>query len=217
MKLNKTINLLPLEFRSGFFKKIVLYNASHPKKSLVCSLGSLLILILLISLNQSFFTRSYTRKAQVAEEALRQLQARHKEAAGLMDKIAQNKQALGFQISLLELRQDFLKKQYNFGHHWAATLKELKRLVPEKIWLTGIKTEDYYLKIAGGAFNEKQVSDFMAVLRKSPAFSNVSFNYTQSSQVGSTKVVLFELTCNYNLQLTPLETSFLTRFSDAKL
>ena len=217
MKSNKTINLLPREFQYGFFKKIALYNASHPKKSLFCSLGGLLILTLLISLNQSFFTRSYTRKAQGAEKALRQLQAQHKEATGLMDKIAQNKQALGFQISLLQLRQKFLKKQYNFGHHWAATLKELKRLVPKNIWFTSIKTEDYYLKIAGGAFDEKQVSDFMVVLRKSPAFSNVSFNYTQSSQVASTKVVSFELTCNYVLQFAPLETSFLTGFTDTKL
>jgi Tfp pilus assembly protein PilN len=200
MNANKVINLLPPELQYGFFKKIVLYNASHPKKSLIYSLGSLSILILLVSLNQTIFTNSYARKAKEAEQSLRQLQAQHKEATGLMNKIAQNKQVLSFQISLLELRHKFLERQYNSGHHWAATLKELKRLVPENVWFTAIKTEGYYLKISGGAFNEKQVSDFMVILRKSPAFSNVSFNYTQGSKVGSTKVVLFELTCNYNLQ-----------------
>ncbi len=200
MSLGKNINLLPLEFRYGFFKRIILYNASRPKKTLIFSLIGLFVLFSIISLKQTILTRSYTKKIGGIEETLRGLQAKHKEASGLMNQILQNRQAINFQTSLIKMRLSFLEKQYNFGHHWAMTLKELKRLVPDSIWLTGIKTEDYYLRIAGGAFEEKKVSDFMAILRKSPAFSNVSFNYTQSSRVGRTKVILFELTCNYDLQ-----------------
>ena len=166
----------------------------------MCVLGGFLVLTSAISANQAIFIGSYERKTARTETSVRELQAKHKEATGLMNRIAQDRKLVGFQSSLLERRQAFLQKQYNFGHHWAMTLKELKRLVPEGIWLTGIKTEDYYLKIAGGALEEKGVSDFMAILRKSPAFSNVLFNYTKSSRVGTTDIIVFELTCNYNLQ-----------------
>jgi len=198
----RNINLLPLEFRYGFFRKILLYNESHPKKAVLVSLACLFVLASLISLVQGINSRRYRIRVARVEISLHQLQASHKEAEGLINQITQSKQTMEYYTALLNARLAYLDKQYNYDHHWAVTLKELSRLVPQGIWLTGFSIEDYYLKIQGGAYDEKSISDFMAVLRKSPALSNVSFNYTQASKVGDKKVILFEITSNCDLRFS---------------
>ncbi len=196
----KNIDLLPLELRYGFFKRILLYQQSHFRNFVFYGLSALCLAFLVISITQSVMTSKYVRKASSIEEAIRKIQARHKESTNIMTQITQAKEALGFQTALLNKRIQFLKSQYRFGHHWAMTLAELQRIIPKGVWFIGVKTENYYLKIQGGALEEKLVTVFMAALRKSPVFSNVFFNYTQNSMVGKTKVILFEITCNYDMQ-----------------
>jgi len=198
----RNINLLPAELRYGFFRKILLYNDSHPKKMILVSLAGLFFLASLITLVQAINSRRYRIRVARVETSLNQLQASHKEAEGLMNQIAQSKQTMEYYIALLNARRTYLEKQYNYDHHWAVTLRELNRLVPDGIWLTGFSIEDYYLKLQGGGYDEKNISNFMALLRKSPAFSNVSFNFTQSSKVGDKKVILFEVTSNCDLRFS---------------
>lgn len=198
--MRKNINLLPKELRYGFVKRLIVYQEAHPKKFVLAGLGLLSALALTVSASQSLPTKNYIRKALFTETRLREVQAKEKEAQGVMNQVLQAKALLQFQAALLNNRLAFLKAQYNFGHHWAVILKELARLVPKGVWLTAFKNEDYYLKIAGGAGEEDLVSDFMSQLRGSPLFNNVSFIYTQDSKVGKSRVVLFELTCNYSAQ-----------------
>lgn len=201
-KIVKNINLLPPELQYGLFKRVLFYQESHSRQ-FIAYIGSVIAAVAVaISIVQFIAMKNYTKNTETTEKAVYQLQAKYKETSGIMNQISQAKQALVFNAGLLKNRLDFLKAQYKFGHHWALTLKTLKHLVPKGVWLTGGRTEEYYLKIHGAAFDEKQISDFMIALRKSPVFSDVQFNYTQNSQVGNTKVILFEITCNYNVQLT---------------
>jgi len=196
----KNINLLPPELRYGFFKRVLPYVESHPKEFAVRTAAILISIMLTVSIYQGHMAKRYLRKGVALESEINKLQAEHKEAEGIMNQVDQARQILGFQTSLIEKRIGFLKSQYRFGHHWGTTLRELMRIVPEGVWLEGINTEGGQLQIKGGAFSEELVGDFMTVLRSSPAFSNISFNYTQNSRVGQTEVIIFELTCNYSLQ-----------------
>lgn len=196
---SKNVNLLPREFRYGFFRRIIFYQESHPKQFIIWTASGLIVIAFAISIYQTALAKSYLKQSTELESEIHKLQAKHKEAEGVMDRLGQTKQMLGFQISLIEKRIAFLKSQYRFGHHWGMTFKELMRILPEGVWLIGVKTEKGQLKIKGGALKQELVSDFMTILRSSPAFSNITFDYTQDSRVGRTEVVLFELTCNSSL------------------
>ncbi len=197
IKISKNINLLPPELRFSLLKRLILYQDSHPRQFLLYSSAALLLVIASLSIGQAAATRKYIRKTAQMQDELYKLQAKSKELAGIKAQIDQEKENLNFRILLLNKRLAFLNAQYNYGHNWVNLLSELKRIKPEGTWLIGLKTEDYYLKINGGALSEALVSELMADLRKSPLFSNVSFNYAQKSKIGKTPVVIFEVTTNY--------------------
>ena len=69
-------------------------------------------------------------------------------------------------------------------------------IVPKRMWLTSLKTDNKSVKITGIAFDNKTVADFMTRLEVSSLFSNVDLKNIRMKKIDKTvQMKAFEVLC----------------------
>ncbi len=69
-------------------------------------------------------------------------------------------------------------------------------MIPERMWLTSLKTDDKNVVLTGLAFDNKTVADFMTGIEKSPFFSGVDLKTLQMKQIKEDlRIKAFQVIC----------------------
>lgn len=77
-------------------------------------------------------------------------------------------------------------------------------VVPERMWITSIKTRDTTVTLKGIAFDNKTVADFMTRIEVSPLFSGVDLKNIKMKVIDKTiQMKAFELLCNKTVHENP--------------
>jgi type IV pilus assembly protein PilN len=77
-------------------------------------------------------------------------------------------------------------------------------VVPERMWITSIKTGDTTVTLNGIAFDNKAVADFMTRIEASPLFSGVDLKNIKMKVIDKTiQMKEFELLCNKTVHGNP--------------
>ena len=117
-------------------------------------------------------------------------------AKAYVKQLEQAQDELRRQTQLLMQRIRYLSVYREAQGEWATILLDVKRAIPYGVWLTDLESGlQGQLRIAGGAFDNNLVTQFMTQLKNSPRFANVAFNFTRQSKIGKSSVVEFEVTC----------------------
>jgi type IV pilus assembly protein PilN len=77
----------------------------------------------------------------------------------------------------------------------AIRLARISDMVPEKMWLTKYQESNTALSIAGLAYNEDLIADFMRSIQASQEFGGVELQVSEQQEINGVKLKRFELTC----------------------
>jgi type IV pilus assembly protein PilN len=77
----------------------------------------------------------------------------------------------------------------------ATRMAKLSDAVPEKVWLTKYAETGANISIAGVAFNEELIAEFMRNLQGSNEFQNVELLVSEQMDIKELKVKKFEISC----------------------
>lgn len=81
---------------------------------------------------------------------------------------------------------------------WSSVFKEFSNIVPQGLWfdlLEGSAGDRREIRIKGGAFNYRSITEFMVAMEKSGFFQNPQLSYAQKVMVQGREVVGFEILC----------------------
>lgn len=77
----------------------------------------------------------------------------------------------------------------------AQRLATLSDITPEQLWLTAYAESGDNIKIAGIAYTEELIAQFMRSIQASNDFTGVELIVSEQKEISGTKVKSFELTC----------------------
>jgi type IV pilus assembly protein PilN len=77
----------------------------------------------------------------------------------------------------------------------ANRLEQMSNAVPEKVWLTKYSENGRNISLAGIAFNEELIAEFMRKLQESKEFQNVELLVSEQLDIKGLKVKKFEISC----------------------
>ena len=81
---------------------------------------------------------------------------------------------------------------------WSDVFQQFSRIIPHGVWfdsLEGSSVGEAEIKIRGGAFNYRLISDFMLAMEQTGYFENPELVFAQKSTVQGRDVVEFEIHC----------------------
>jgi type IV pilus assembly protein PilN len=173
------INLLPVR-------------AAKKKESARQQLSILLlsvIAVLVIALGFYSFTLAKISTAQdeiaKSEQEIKSL----KEKIGEIDNIKKFQEEVRKKLGILDqLRQNKTGP--------ATRMAKLSDAVPEKVWLTKYTENGINISLAGVAFNEELIAEFMRNLQGSNEFQNVELLVSEQMDIKDLKVKKFEISCS---------------------
>lgn len=147
-----------------------------------------------------------TRRTRALEERRATLVAELESQRAFVGQLDRTEQELVQQVASLTKRVERLKSYQERPGEWTETLRDVKRALPYGVWLTELESSPRsgQLRMAGGAFNDDLVSQFMGALKENPRFFNVAFNYTKLGKIGRTGIVEFEISCQLERLARPL-------------
>ena len=151
----------------------------------------------LVSVNLHFKAHRYARQVTQLKSKQETLKAELENAKAYLAQMDKAEQELKQQMQWLIQRIAYLSVYRETPGEWAATLQDVKRAIPYGVWLTELESgaDGAQLRIAGGAFEDKLVTQFMGQLKDNPRFSNVAFSFARKANIGKTGIVAFEVTC----------------------
>jgi Tfp pilus assembly protein PilN len=192
------VNLLPEDLRLTW-KDSALWLVHRRFGSVLMSAVALTCLLeAWAAAHQGLRGRWYAQQTTVLEERRANLVAELENAQAYLAQLDQAEQRLQGQLQWLLQRIQYLQAYRQTKGEWATALQELKRALPHGVWLTRLDSgPDGALRLAGGAFSDTLVSEFMGELKAHPQFTNVAFNFTKKAAIGKTGIVEFELTCRF--------------------
>jgi type IV pilus assembly protein PilN len=173
------INLLPVR-------------AAKKKESVRQQLSILFLLIiavLVIALGFYSFTLAKISTAQDEISRSEQDLKRLKEKIGEIDNIKKFQEDVRKKLGILEqLRQNKTGP--------ATRLAKLSDAVPEKVWLTKYSENGVNISLAGVAFNEELIAEFMRNLQGSNEFQNVELLVSEQLDIKGLKAKKFDISCS---------------------
>jgi len=151
----------------------------------------------LASINLNMKTHRYIQQVTRLTSKRGTLKAELENAKAYLAQLDKAEQELKQQMQWLIQRIAYLSVYRETPGEWAATLQDVKRAIPYGVWLTELESgaDGAQLRIAGGAFDDKLVTQFMGQLKENPRFSNVAFSFARKANIGKTGIVAFEVTC----------------------
>jgi len=143
---------------------------------------ALLCLGLVVVLSGIFFTYQSVKSDLVSARAsIAQLEAdieRYKPQQKLVKHFKKQKKQLQNKLNII----DSLEQARNGP---VRILDELSNSVPDRLWLTAIKTKGKGIKLEGQSLDTGVVADFLRSLNASPFFVNVDLDKTSRGKVGA--------------------------------
>jgi len=147
-------------------------------------------------LNQEILLRRYTKQTAALSAKRATAIAEMENAKAYLVQLEQAEGQLKQQGQWLTQRVKYLTVYRERQGEWATVLQEIKRAIPYGVWLTEFEgSGDGRLRIAGGAFEDRLVTQFMGQLKANPRVTNVAFTFTRKAKIGKTNIIAFELTC----------------------
>jgi type IV pilus assembly protein PilN len=149
----------------------------------------LLIAIVVIALGIYSFTLAKISTAQdeisKSEQELKSL----KEKIGEINNIKKFQEEVKKKLGILDqLRQNKTGP--------ATRMAKLSDAVPEKVWLTKYTENGINISLAGVAFNEELIAEFMRNLQGSNEFQNVELLVSEQLDIKGLKTKKFEISCS---------------------
>lgn len=149
-----------------------------------------------VALREELVIRRYVKQASAAETTRATLLDEIERAKASLAQLDQADAQLKQQTQWLTQRIKYLSAYRQRQGEWAAMLQEIKRSIPYGVWLTEFEGGgEGRLRIVGGAFEDRLVTQFMGQLKENPRFTNVAFSYTRKAKIGKTNIIAFEVTC----------------------
>jgi type IV pilus assembly protein PilN len=74
-------------------------------------------------------------------------------------------------------------------------LARISDIVPERMWLTRYQESGTKVSIAGLAYNEELIAEFMRSLQSSPEYVDVELQGSEQQEINGVKLKKFDLTC----------------------
>lgn len=138
----------------------------------------------------------YAKQATQLEAAQATLKVELDNNKSYLAQLDQTEQELKQQLQRLMQQITYLSAYRERQGELATILHEIKQAIPYGIWLTELDANaEGQMRISGGAFEERLVTQFMSQLKDNPRFTNVAFNFTRKAKIGKTGIVAFEITC----------------------
>jgi len=196
-----SIDLLPINVQKELS---LLKEREMVKKFTSMSVGSILIALLLLLPIRLLYQFGVSHSAG----RLRELRPQLEEAVSLK---RENERLL----SKLSIFEELSRERSN----WSLVLQELSRLIPEKVWLVNLESEEKLtgretggtverivnVKMTGFALSEEMVKDFLNRLESSPSFSNLELVTLEQARPGRgapiTTVLFYRFEINSRLEL----------------
>ncbi|MBI3333600.1 MAG: PilN domain-containing protein [Candidatus Omnitrophica bacterium] len=190
------VNLLPDEVRFGLFERLLGWVDRYFLQALAGTAGILILVGMAISVRQGMVLRRREARLGDMKKEVQLLEVEVKNQSSYIKQLDQMELELQRQQKSIDLKLDYLVRAKEQPRTWAALLKELRRSIPNGVWLTELETgQENSLRITGGSSDANLVSQFMASLKGSPHFKYVGFTYTQKDTIGTVPVVKFEIVC----------------------
>ncbi len=155
-----------------------------------------LALVVLIAAGVGIAVKSYEARTRALETRQRKTAAELEEVRAVAAELEEKERQLLQQIDWQKQRLAYLRQYQDPSGQWAEILREIKRALPYGVWLTELEGDPHrLLRLAGGAFQEDLVTEFMGDLKEISRFQDVAFNFAKKATVGRTEVVQFEVIC----------------------
>lgn len=190
------VNLIPDDLAVTWVDRVLLVVDKQFFLVLAVAVATVGLLEAGMGVAQGLAAKRYAGNVSTLEARRSTLVADIDTANAYIKQLDQAEDELKQQTQRLMQRIRYLSVYREAQGEWAVTLQEIKRAIPYGVWLTDLESGlQGQLRIAGGAFENRLVTQFMGQLKDSPKFANVAFNYTKQSKIGNTSVVEFEVTC----------------------
>ena len=155
-----------------------------------------LALVVLIAAAAGLTAKSYEARTRALEARQKKMAAELEQVQATAAELEEKERQLLQQIDWQRQRLAYLKQYQDQSGRWAEILQEIKRALPYGVWLTELEGDSHrQLRLAGGAFQEDLLTEFMGDLKGISQFQDVAFNFAKKGAVGKTEFVQFEVTC----------------------
>lgn len=181
-----TINLLPAEPRKGLASRL-------PKlPSLAIGFGVLSVLLIGgVGSRWYVLSREGTQLRSDIAQAEKELE-RLKSVIEEGSRFKRQKEDLERRLTLIEL----ISRSQARPVYLHDTLVDM---VPKDLWLSTIEEKENQLRLAGSAFSEQTVAEFMFNLIRSGRFKNVDLKVSRKDLVKAPRLVTFEVVCSFEV------------------
>ena len=190
------VNLIPDDVAVTWKDRTLVFVDRHFLQVLACVVGITCLLEGGAALREELLIRRYTKQASSVDAKRSALITELEKAKAYMAQLDQTDAQLKQQAQWLVQRIKYLGAYREQQGEWSSMLGEIKRSIPYGVWLTEFEGGgEGRLRIVGGAFEDRLVTQFMGQLKENPRFTNVAFSYTRKAKIGKTNIIAFEVTC----------------------
>ena len=174
------INLLP-------------FRVARKKENIRRQVSIFFLSIVMIALLLTWYTMGIDKKIVETRVQINQVKAQislFKEKADRVTKIKKKLQILKDKLKIVSSLEAKRREQL-------ILLEELPdKIVPEKMWLQSMKSDSTHVTLAGVAFDNPTIADFMRNLETSPLFSNIDLKRSKVKKFKDNVMLKsFELRC----------------------
>ncbi|SMC52008.1 type IV pilus assembly protein PilN [Desulfocicer vacuolatum DSM 3385] len=174
------INLLP-------------FRAARKKENIRRQVSIFCLMVILVVLSLIYYTTWVDRKIDLLNNNIAQIKKEitlYKDKADEVTKIKKKLKNLELKLGIV----GSLEAKRREPVRLIDALTQL--MVPERMWITSLKTDAKSVVLKGLAFDNKTVADFMTRIEKSPLFSGVDLKTLQMKQIkGAARIKSFEVFC----------------------
>lgn len=150
-----------------------------------------------LALREGLQVHRDTKRTATLQTQQAKLKAELDNSKAYLTQLDQTKAELDVQLKRLMQQISFLSAYRERQGELATILHELKQTIPYGIWLTELDVNvEGQVRVSGGAFEDRLVTQFMSSLKDNPRFTNVAFSFTRKAKIGKTGIVAFEITCH---------------------
>ncbi len=174
------INLLP-------------FRAARRKENIRRQVSVFVLLIIFFILSLTYYTLSINKKIISVKADISNV----KQQIRLYRQKANRVTDINKKLKIMKKKLDIVKDLQAKRREPLILLNKMSKIVvPKRMWLTSLKTDNTHVKIKGIAFDNKTVADFMTRLEASSLFISVDLKNLRMKNFGKTmQMKKFEIIC----------------------
>jgi len=190
------VNLIPDDVALTWGDRVLAFVDRRFVQVLAVTVATAGFLLAGFAIRQDLLRKTYAKQTSRLEAKQATFLAELENIKAYLAQLDQVEQQLNQQMQWVMQRIAYLSSYRATEGEWAAILQEIKRAIPYGVWLTELESGgEGQLRITGGAFEDRLVTQFMGQLKENPRFTNVAFSFAKKANIGKQAIVAFELTC----------------------